>query len=164
MDHSNSVKVNPYFVLFLILGAIVTATVVTQFWFDVMTVKDFMRIFMGLFFITFGFFKILDWKGFAYAFAEYDIIASKVKLYAYAYPLIEFVLGVSYLSNRANMVIHVVTAIIMFVGSVGVLLSLREQKEIQCACLGTIVKLPVSSITLIEDVGMGVMALYMIYI
>ena len=68
-----------------------------------------------------------------------------------------------YLSNNANVVIHIMTALIMFVGSIGVLLSLRQKKDIQCACLGTIVKLPISSITLIEDVGMGVMALYMIF-
>lgn len=161
MKHEKSVGLNPYFVLFFILGSTVAVTLLLQFWFDIMTVKDFMRIFMGLFFVVFGFFKILDWNGFAYAFAEYDIVASKVKLYAYAYPLIEFFLGLMYLSNKANFVIHTVTASIMFVGSIGVLLSLREKKEIQCACLGTVVKLPVSSITLIEDVGMGVMALYM---
>lgn len=163
MKHSYSVKLNPYLVLFLLLGVIVAATVILQFWFNIVIIKDFMRIFMGLFFIIFGFFKILDWKGFAYAFAEYDIIAAKTTLYAYAYPLIEFFLGIMYLSNNANVVIHIMTALIMFVGSIGVLLSLRQKKDIQCACLGTIVKLPISSITLIEDVGMGVMALYMIF-
>ncbi|MBM17804.1 MAG: hypothetical protein CL947_01895 [Epsilonproteobacteria bacterium] len=163
MNNKQSLGLNPYLILFVILGAIVCTTLIVQFFLQIITLKDFMRIFMGLFFIVFGFFKVLNWKGFVYAFSEYDIIASKVKLYAYGYPLIEFFLGIMYLSNSANLAIHVITALIMFMGSIGVLLSLQQQKEIQCACLGTVVKLPISSITLIEDVGMGVMALYMIF-
>ena len=50
----------------------------------------------------------------------------------------------------------------MAIGSIGVFQALREKKTIQCACLGTALKLPMTKVTLIEDVGMGVMALLML--
>ncbi|MBM18080.1 MAG: hypothetical protein CL947_03380 [Epsilonproteobacteria bacterium] len=163
MDNQQSLRTNPYVTLFLIISAIVCTTLIVQFLFQITTLKDFMRIFMGLFFIVFGFFKILNWTGFAYAFAEYDIIAKNTIAYAYLYPLIEFFLGAMYLSNNATFVIHVITGLIMFIGAIGVAQSLIYKKDIRCACLGTVIKLPVSWITLIEDIGMGLMALYMIF-
>lgn len=163
MNDQQSLRLNPYVTLILIISAIVSVTLGAQFLLGITTPKDFMRIFMGLFFIVFGFFKVLNWKGFAHAFAEYDIVAQRTIAYAYLYPLIEFFLGVMYLSNNANLFIHLITAFIMFVGSIGVAKSLLYKKDIQCACLGTVIKLPISWITLIEDIGMGCMALYMMF-
>jgi LSD1 subclass zinc finger protein len=41
---------------------------------------------------------------------------------------------------------------------VGVLLALRGRKSIRCACLGAVLNLPMTTVTLIEDVSMAVMA------
>jgi len=51
--------------------------------------RESLRLFMGLFFLIFSFFKFLDWKGFAYAYAGYDVIAKHFLVYAYIYPIIE---------------------------------------------------------------------------
>ncbi len=50
----------------------------------------------------------------------------------------------------------------MSIGSVGVLRSLMQKRKIQCACLGTVFELPMTTVTLVENVGMAVMAAMML--
>ena len=50
--------------------------------------SQFMYDFMGLFYIVFSFFKLLDVKGFATSFKMYDPLAKRVPFYAKAYPFI----------------------------------------------------------------------------
>jgi len=150
--------------LIFIVGCIIVADVLWQYTMGTFSVMNSMRIFMGLFFLVFGFFKILDWKGFAHAFAEYDIVAKRSTVYAHLYPAMEIVLGVLYLAALASIVVNAGAAVIMFVGSIGVARALFGNQELHCACLGTVVKLPMTYITLIEDCGMGVMALAMLAI
>jgi hypothetical protein len=50
----------------------------------------------------------------------------------------------------------------MTVGSLGVIATLRRREQIQCACLGTVIQLPMSTVTLIEDAGMALMAAIML--
>jgi hypothetical protein len=56
---------------------------------------------------------------------------------------------------------HLITAVVMFVSLVGVIRSVINKSEIQCACLGTVFNLPMSYVTIIEDGIMLVMALLM---
>lgn len=122
--------------------------------FDEITV---MTNFMGFFFLVFGFFKAISWKNFSLIFASYDMVAKKFKVYAKLYPAIELVLAAMFLLSYNLFIANVITFIIMSVGSVGVYRNLKN--EIQCACLGTIIKVPLSKISLLEDILMGVMAL-----
>jgi hypothetical protein len=48
-------------------------------------------------------------------------------------------------------------------GAVGVIQSVMRKEIIQCACLGTVFQLPMSMVTIIENLGMAAMALMMIY-
>ena len=114
--------------------------------------------------VVFGFFKMLDWKGFADAYADYDIVAKRSRFYAFVYPAIELSLGILYLSNVYFIIVNSITVIVMGVSSIGVIQTLRDKKKIRCACLGTVVKLPMTTVTVIEDLGMGVMAVVMLMI
>ena len=58
---------------------------------------EMMMDFMGLFFITFSFFKILDLKGFSKSFQLYDPLAKVLPGYAMVYPFIEITLGLLFL-------------------------------------------------------------------
>lgn len=118
-----------------------------------------MQHFMGGFFVVFAFFKLLDVRGFADAFQTYDIAARRFPLYAVAYPWIELVLGVAYLTNVAPLVTNIATLIIMATGLAGVTQALLAKRRIQCACLGTVFKLPMSKVTFVEDLLMAAMAL-----
>ncbi len=118
--------------------------------------------FMAGFFIVFGLFKIFNLAGFAMAYQEYDIIAKHISWYAYVYPFIELALGFCYLFRLQVRLANWITLALMIIGSVGVAIELAKGKEIICACLGAVFKIPMTYVTLAEDIIMGLMALYMI--
>jgi len=57
---------------------------------------------------------------------------------------------------------YLITLILMAVGSVGVIRAVIQGRDIQCGCMGTLFELPMSTVTIIEDVGMGLMAAIML--
>jgi hypothetical protein len=75
---------------------------------------------MGVFFIVFGALKVIKLKAFAEAFAGYDLLAMKSKVYALVYPFIEIALGVLLLKNILPFWTNVMVAVIMLVGALGV--------------------------------------------
>lgn len=95
MDHNhhgdNEAKTAPKEYLKLagiIFGIILLSYISADIWGGV-TIQNFIRIFMGVFFLVFGLFKLLDLRGFAMSYIGYDIIAKKVPSYAYVYPFLE---------------------------------------------------------------------------
>ena len=123
-----------------------------------------MQYFMAGFFLTFSFFKFLDLKGFAESYAMYDVLAKRLPAYGYIYPFIELALGIAYLTAFNMQVTSVATIVIMGFSSIGVIESVINKKKIQCACLGAVFNLPMSTVTIIEDLLMVVMAAFMLII
>lgn len=121
-----------------------------------------MKLFMGIFFIVFGGFKVINLKGFVNAYQDYDLIAQKSRAYAFVYPFLELLLGVLYLGGIFMLVTNIITFVIMSIGALGVYIKLRKKEEIMCACLGDVFKVPMTWVTLLEDVAMAAMALTMI--
>ncbi|MEY4937887.1 MAG: hypothetical protein RIS64_4246 [Bacteroidota bacterium] len=122
-----------------------------------------MRFFMAGFFLSFSFFKLLDLAGFADSYSNYDLLAKRWYHYGFIYPFLELGLGVAYLIDFQPFVTNIVTLMVMGFSSIGVLQSVLNKQTIQCACLGAVFKLPMSTITVLEDVLMMVMALVMLY-
>ncbi len=120
-----------------------------------------MNHFMGGFFLVFSFFKFLNLRGFVAAFKRYDLIAGVIPGYAWVYPGIELALGLAYLQGGSRLVwTQGITAGVMAMSSLGVLRALlTQEKSIECACLGGVFQLPMSHVSLIEDVGMLGMAI-----
>lgn len=123
---------------------------------------DFMRLFMGVFFMVFASFKLVGYKIFAVTFAGYDLIAKRSQVYAYAYPFIELELGISYLLNTLPVWRDVLTLAIMAVGAIGVYTEIKKRSGVHCACLGNVIRLPLSTVSFVENVAMGIMAAAMI--
>ena len=118
-----------------------------------------MMDFMGLFFIVFSFFKFLDYKNFPNSFSMYDPLAKNIPIYGWIYPFIETMLGIMFLS-RINIILSLVLTIgILGITTIGVIKVLYNKENIQCACLGTAIKLPMTIATLIENGIMIVMAI-----
>lgn len=117
-----------------------------------------MTNFMAGFFLVFSAFKFLDLRGFADAYATYDLLARRLHAYGFVYPVLELALGLAYLFRFAPAVTQTATIVLMGFSSLGVIGALRQKRTIQCACLGTVLKLPMSTITLVEDLGMVAMA------
>ncbi len=118
----------------------------------------FMNYFMAGFFITFSFFKLLDLQGFAESYSMYDVIAMKINFYGFIYPFIELTLGMAYLIQFNPAFTNAATVVVMGVSSIGVMKSVMNKQKIQCACLGSVFNLPMSTITIIEDLLMVAMA------
>lgn len=146
--------------LLLILGYIAIATVLLNYQRENWEVA--MLDFMGLFFIIFSFFKILDLKGFPDSFRMYDPLAKIIPAYAWIYPFIETVLGLMFLMRFRISIALIATLIILGITTVGVTKILLDKKSIQCACLGTALKLPMTEATFIENAIMMVMATLML--
>lgn len=121
-----------------------------------------MNIFMAGFFLTFSFFKMLDLKGFAESYSMYDIVAKKVKFWGFAYAFIELGLGIAYATNFNPFVTNIVTLVVMSISIIGVLKSVLNKQKIQCACLGAVFNLPMSTVTIIEDALMIAMSAIML--
>ena len=121
-----------------------------------------MRYFMAGFFIVFSFFKLLDIPAFAMAYSSYDLLAARWQGWGYVYPFVELALGIAYLVNFNPLLTNWVTVIVMGFSAIGVIRAVMNKTRIQCACLGTVFKLPMSTVTIVEDVGMVAMAGWML--
>lgn len=161
MNHQSQYSLKNFLPLITILGLIIAFTLIRQWYFG-LNLMNAMLDFMAAFFIIFGSFKILNLSGFVEAYTIYDLIARHVTLYAYAYPFIELALGFCYLLHFQLMAANWITLILMIIGSIGVAIELSKKREIACACLGTVFKIPMTYVTLAEDAIMGLMALYML--
>jgi len=129
-----------------------------------LTPADWMNFFMAQFFLVFSFFKMLDLKGFAEGYSTYDLLAKKWKPYGFIYPFIELIFGISLLIGASHHLLYVLIAVVMGFSLLGVINSLRKKQVIECACLGTIFKIPLGTVTLIEDALMAVMSVSFLFL
>ena len=148
--------------LVLVFSYILLVTLAVEYANGSVALHRFMPHFMAGFFLVFSFFKLLDLRGFASSYAMYDVLAKRVKAYAYIYPLIELGLGTAYLLGYRPMLTNVVTLIVMAFSSIGVILAVANKQKIKCACLGTGFNLPMTTVTIIEDLLMAAMAAWML--
>ncbi len=142
-----AISLRVYKPLLLVFGYILLVTLLTS-------AGDWMRgmhVFMGGFFLTFSFFKLLDLKGFAESYAMYDIVAQRWTGWGYVYTMIELLLGVAYVTGFEPLLTNALTFVVMTVSIVGVIQSRLKKQAIRCACLGAVFNLPMSTVTIIED-------------
>ncbi len=148
--------------LILLVGFLLGVAFLVQYPFESFSWRVFLRHFMAGFFLSFSFFKLLDLRGFADSYARYDLAAARWHTWGYIYPFLELGLGISYLIGYAPTYTNLVTIALLGFSSIGVTLSNLRRQNIQCACLGAVFDLPMSTVTIIEDVGMVLMALMML--
>ncbi len=153
----------PILLIFFYITLVTGLVQFTNHHFDIM---QWMQHFMAGFFLVFSFFKLLNLKGFAESYVMYDVLAKQIPVWAYLYVFIELGLGIGYLINFNPILTNSITVIVMSISIIGVLQSVLNKKKIQCACLGAVFNLPMSTVTIIEDALMiamsGIMLLIMI--
>lgn len=126
---------------------------------------QWMQHFMAGFFLVFSFFKLLNLKGFAESYAMYDVVAKCIPAWGYIYAFTELGLGVAYLTGVAPYIVNVIALVVMSVSIIGVLQTVLNKQKIQCACLGAVFNLPMSTVTIIEDglmIAMSALMLFML--
>jgi hypothetical protein len=104
------------------------------------TMTSVMHAYMGVFLVFFALLKIFDLEGFMNGFAMYDLIAKRNSTWGYVYPFI----------------------IVFTFGVVGVVLALHRGLDIACPCMGNVLSVPLSTVTLTEDVLMVAMAIMLL--
>ncbi len=143
-----------FLIFILSLGISLTRGVVDE--------RNLIESFMASFFIIFAFFKLKDLKGFAEGYSNYDLLAQKFYGYGYIYPFIELFFGIVMILGIYPRGILVAELIVMTFSGFGVLVKLLKREKFQCVCLGTSLKVPLTTITLVEDFGMAALALYLL--
>lgn len=149
-------QLKPLFLIFLYIG-LATILLHWQEWDAQAAMLDF----MGLFFIVFSFFKMLDLKGFQQSFQMYDPLARALPRYGWVYPFLETALGLLFLMRLQITAALIITIVILSITTVGVTRTLLSKNKIRCACLGTALNLPMTEATFIENALMIGMAIAM---
>jgi hypothetical protein len=127
------------------------------------TLLSGMNAVMGFFFLYFSLFKFLNLPGFAQGYQEYDLIAHNFKLWGWFYPFIEIGLATLFLLKNQSMWLYIATIIITLINVTGVGIKLAKREKFMCLCLGTILKVPLTTVSLIEYAVMGLMAVIMLF-
>ncbi len=157
-------SINTYKPLILIVSFIAGVSLLAQYPFADFSGMLWMRHFMAGFFIVFAFFKLLNINGFASSYKMYDIVAARWNTWGYIYPFVELGLGIMYLINFNPMLTNILTILVLGVSSIGVIESNINKRKIKCACLGDVFNLPMSTVTIVEDLTMVGMAVVMLII
>lgn len=144
--------------ILLIFSYITAVTLLIQFSSGSFDWMEWMRHFMAGFFLTFSFFKLLNLTDFANSYAMYDVVAKRFPAWGYWYAFIELALGIAFLIPLNLIATNAVAFTVMTVSIIGVLQSVLNKRQIQCACLGAVFNLPMSTVTIIEDALMIVMS------
>ena len=161
--------------LIQVITLITILTILLQMYLPIpSSTSSIMTDFMGIFFIIFSLFKLINIKQFVISFQNYDYLSQKFKYYALLYPFIELIIGIIYLLYRDSAKITVkfplhfvntLTAIIMSISSINIYnIVYVEKRNIQCACLGGNTQLPMTYISILENAVMAVMAIYNLFI
>jgi hypothetical protein len=119
----------------------------------------FIEIYMSIIFIIFGLLKLYDITTFSTIFSKYDIIANTFNIYGYIYPFIELFLGIGfYLGYYINVILYI-TISLMTISLISVLISIAQNKVLRCGCLGSFFHIPLSYVTISENLVMIFMSI-----
>ncbi len=122
----------------------------------------FMHAYMGVFLVVFALLKLFNPAGFADGFEMYDLLARRVRAYGYVYPYLELALGLAYSRSSCRPSPTARPSCCSPFGATGVMLALRRGLDIECPCMGSVLSVPLSTVTLTEDLGMILMAAVML--
>lgn len=143
--------------VFIFLASTLMSTLISFRW------LDWMRWFVGTFLLLFGGLKLISYESFLEVFPEYDILAKRFELYAFAYPIIEVLLGVFYILDIAPGFRQLLTLAMVGTGLVGVMNGLLYKgPSSKHTWLGNFLRLPMTTAILFQDAILTVALLIII--
>lgn len=154
----------PLIVVILLILLITGVLTIQDVYTDGFELESTLVYFMTGFFIVFAGFKLLDIKGFAEGYSTYDLLAKRFFGYGYLYPFLELAFGISMLVGYHPAWLLWAEFGLMTFSGIGVAIKIAKKEKFQCACLGTVLKVPLTYVTLIEDFGMALLALILLSI
>ena len=151
-------SIGDYWPLIALVGASALAAVAMAHGAGDGSMRFIMHAYMGVFLVIFALLKLFDPHGFKRGFAMYDLLARREKRWGLVYPYVELALGLAYLGFVWPVATYLATIAVFAFGAAGVLLGLRRGLDIACPCMGNILSVPLSTVTLTEDLLMVAMA------
>jgi glutaredoxin len=126
---------------------------------SVRTAETFVAVAMCLLAVQ----KLQDVDAFATMFLGYDLLAKRWLPYAYIYPFAEGLAGVLMLAHALDWLSIPLALFIGSVGATSVFYAVYVQKrDIRCACVGGSSRVPLGLVSLLENVMMVAMGLWMV--
>ena len=123
------------------------------------TIGSFIAIAM----VLLGLQKLQDIDKFATMFLNYDLLAQRWVPYGYVYPFIETGAGVLMLMGVLTWIAAPIALVAASIGAVSVFKAVYiDKRDLKCACVGGDSKVPLGFVSLLENVMMIGMALWML--
>lgn len=120
--------------------------------------------FMGVSLSMLASLKLMDIKSFAESFEKYDLITQKFKPYSKAFPFLELLLGIGFLSGFAPVITGLGSLALGTSGAVSVFKAVYIDKlELNCACVGGNSKAPLGVVSFLENAIMIIMGAALLF-
>lgn len=119
--------------------------------------------FISISMVLLGLQKLQDVEKFAAMFLNYDLLARRWPGYGYVYPFVETGAGLLMMAGVATSISAPVILFVAGVGAVSVFKAVYlDKRDLKCACVGGDSKVPLGFVSLLENVMMVGMALWML--
>lgn len=120
--------------------------------------------FMGVSLSMLASLKLMDIESFAEGFEKYDLITKQVKPYGKAFPFLELLLGLGFLSGAAPIATGLGSLVLGTSGAISVLKAVYIDKlALNCACVGGNSKAPLGVVSFLENAIMIVMGVVLLW-
>jgi len=108
--------------------------------------------------------KLRDLDSFSNQFITYDLLAMKWIRYAYIYPFIEAMAGISMVAKVGLLIFAPLAFLIGLIGAVSVVKAVYiDKRDLKCACVGGNSNVPLGFISLTENIMMMLMGAWMLF-
>jgi glutaredoxin len=149
-----------------IISIFLMACFLTLAFFIVRPIESSLRLFFtwtGFFMALLAVMKWRDLFSFTNQFITYDVLARRTLVYAYAYPILEGLVGVAMVAGIQTIAVPLVSITIGSIGAISVVKAVYiEKRDLHCACVGGDSKVPLGFISLSENMLMVVAGVLMI--
>ncbi|WP_336977327.1 glutaredoxin [Altererythrobacter fulvus] len=158
----NAKTYRPVLAVFIIAAAL--ALVLSQSLFgDPLTLRA-LEWFIAFSMAILAMLKLQDVDKFATMFLGYDLLARRWVPYAFLYPFAEALAGILMAGRVLPWLSIPISLVIGTIGGISVFYAVFIQKrELECACVGGSGKVPLGTVSLLENVMMVVMAIWMMF-
>lgn len=127
---------------------------------NIIDTNELMNNIMASILIIFGGLKLINLKKFSGIFSKYNLISKNLPVYSYLYPFIEIILGLL-LFYKIKFTYYLII-LLMIISLISVSISLYMGQNLRCGCLGSFFHLPLSYVTISENMIMLLMSFYQI--
>lgn len=108
--------------------------------------------------------KLMDLESFTASFEKYDLITQRVQPYGKAFPFLELLLGLGFLSGFAPIATGIGSLVLGTSGAASVFKAVYIDKlELNCACVGGNSKAPLGLVSFLENAIMIVMGIMLLF-